>query len=77
MLERRSWARDPLFDWLQHTARTDSAEMYRTFNCGIGMVVIVAAERADAAVEFLRARGETAQVIGEVRSGGRGVVIQE
>jgi phosphoribosylformylglycinamidine cyclo-ligase len=77
VLERRSWARDPLFDWLQHTARTDSAEMYRTFNCGIGMIVIVAAERAAAAVEFLRARGETAQVIGEVRSGGRGVVIQE
>jgi phosphoribosylformylglycinamidine cyclo-ligase len=51
--------------------------MYRTFNCGIGMVVIVSAERAEAAVDFLRARGESAQVIGQVRSGGRGVVIQE
>ena len=77
VLERASWARDPLFDWLQHTARTDSAEMYRTFNCGIGMVVIVSAERAEAAVDFLRARGENAQVIGQVRAGGRGVVIQE
>jgi phosphoribosylformylglycinamidine cyclo-ligase len=77
VLERASWARDPLFDWLQHTARTDSAEMYRTFNCGIGMVVIVSAERAEAAVDFLRARGESAQVIGQVRAGGRGVVIQE
>jgi phosphoribosylformylglycinamidine cyclo-ligase len=77
VLERASWPRDPLFDWLQHTARTDSAEMYRTFNCGIGMVVIVSAERAEAAVDFLRARGESAQVIGQVRAGGRGVVIQE
>jgi phosphoribosylformylglycinamidine cyclo-ligase len=77
VLERKSWARDPLFDWLQHTARTDSAEMYRTFNCGIGMVVIVAADRTTAALELLRAHGETAQVIGQVRAGGRGVVIQE
>ncbi len=77
VLERASWPRDPLFDWLQHTARTDAAEMYRTFNCGIGMVVIVSAERAEAAVDFLRARGESAQVIGQVRAGGRGVVIQE
>jgi phosphoribosylformylglycinamidine cyclo-ligase len=77
VLERRSWARDPLFEWLQHTARTDSAEMYRTFNCGIGMVVIVAAARAAEAVEFLRARGEDAQLIGTVRAGSRGVVIQE
>ena len=41
VLTRRAWPRDPVFDWLQHIARTDSADMYRTFNCGIGMVVIV------------------------------------
>ncbi len=51
--------------------------MYRTFNCGVGMVAIVAPERAAAAVEFLAARGETAQVIGAVRAGGRGVFIHE
>jgi phosphoribosylformylglycinamidine cyclo-ligase len=51
--------------------------MYRTFNCGIGMVVIVPAARATAAVEFLRARGESAQLIGEVRAGGRGVFVHE
>ena len=63
------WQRDPLFDWLQHTGRIDAAEMYRTFNCGIGMVAIVPAERAAAAVQLLSARGETAQLIGEVRPG--------
>jgi phosphoribosylformylglycinamidine cyclo-ligase len=77
VLERRRWPRDPLFDWLQHIARVDAAEMYRTFNCGIGMVVIVAAERAAAAVQLLSAHGAGAQRIGEVRAGSRGVLIEE
>src|SRR6267378_861630 len=77
VLERRSWHRDPVFDWLQRAGRIEPAHMYRTFNCGVGMVVIVPPERAAAAVEFLAARGETAQVIGEVRAGGRGVFINE
>jgi phosphoribosylformylglycinamidine cyclo-ligase len=77
VLERRRWPQDPVFAWLQRTARIDAAEMYRTFNCGIGMAVIVPRERADAAVEFLAARGESAQVIGEVRAGAAGVIIHE
>jgi phosphoribosylformylglycinamidine cyclo-ligase len=77
VLERRRWPRDPLFDWLQHIARVDGGEMYRTFNCGIGMVVIVAAERAAAAVQLLSAHGASAQLIGEVRAGSRGVLIEE
>ena len=75
VLERRSWHDDPLFGWLQRTARLDGAAMYRTFNCGIGMIAIVPAAQAQAAVELLRAHGESAQVIGEVRSGDRGVFI--
>ena len=66
-----------MFDWLQSVARIETAEMYRTFNCGIGMVVIVPAAQAAAAVELLAAHGESARVIGEVRSGSRGVVFQE
>jgi phosphoribosylformylglycinamidine cyclo-ligase len=77
VLDRKSWHRDPVFDWLQRTARIDSAEMYRTFNCGIGMVAIVPQEHARAAVNLLNSRGETATVIGEVRKGGHGVVINE
>jgi phosphoribosylformylglycinamidine cyclo-ligase len=75
VLERSSWSADPVFDWLQQTGRIEPAEMYRTFNCGIGMVVLVPAERATAAVAYLAARGETAQIIGEVRAGEHGVVI--
>jgi phosphoribosylformylglycinamidine cyclo-ligase len=77
VLERESWPHDPVFEWLQRTARISSAEMYRTFNCGIGMVAIVPQEHAQAAVTVLEARGEHACVIGEVRRGGRGVVITE
>jgi len=62
---------------LQRTARIDAAEMYRTFNCGIGMALIVSPAHAAAAMELLAAHGESAQLIGEVRSGSRGVVIQE
>jgi len=77
VLDRRCWPEDPLFGWLRRTSRLDSPGMYRTFNCGIGMVVIVAAERAGAALELLRRRGENAQLIGEVRPGERGVLINE
>jgi phosphoribosylformylglycinamidine cyclo-ligase len=77
VLERRSWPRDPIFDWLQHTGRIDPAEMYRTFNCGIGMVAIVPSDHAQAAVDLLNSHGEAAQVIGAVRNGNHGVVIEE
>ncbi|MEZ5473404.1 MAG: phosphoribosylformylglycinamidine cyclo-ligase [Steroidobacteraceae bacterium] len=74
-LERSSWPRAPLFEWLQGTGRVAAAEMYRTFNCGIGMVAIVPPEHADRALTTLRAAGETAMLIGHVAKGDRGVVI--
>jgi phosphoribosylformylglycinamidine cyclo-ligase len=76
-LERRRWHWDPVFDWLQRTGRIDRDEMYRTFNCGIGMVAILPAQSADAAIALLGSHGETAALIGEVRHGSRGVVIDE
>jgi phosphoribosylformylglycinamidine cyclo-ligase len=77
VLERRTWQRDPIFDWLQRTGRIDREEMYRTFNCGIGMVAILPAQSAEAALALLNSHGETASLIGEVRHGARGVVIGE
>ena len=50
--------------------------MYRTFNCGIGMIAVVPKEQASQAVTLLTAHGESAQVIGEIRAGTRGVVIE-
>ncbi len=75
VLERNAWPRMPVFEWLQAQGRVADAEMYRVFNCGIGMTVQVAAHDADRAVAILRAAGQPALKIGEVRSGARGVVI--
>jgi phosphoribosylformylglycinamidine cyclo-ligase len=75
ILERRSWPRNPVFDWLQTAGNVADAEMYRVFNCGIGMTVQVAATDADNAIATLRDAGQPAMVIGEVKSGRRGVVI--
>jgi phosphoribosylformylglycinamidine cyclo-ligase len=67
-LDRKSWARPAIFDWLQAEGGVDDAEMHRTFNCGIGMVVILPAGNADAAMAQLRAAGESPALIGEVIS---------
>jgi phosphoribosylformylglycinamidine cyclo-ligase len=75
ILERKSWPRQAVFDWLQRQGQVADAEMYRVFNCGIGMTVQVAAANADRAVRVLREMGAEALVIGEVRAGTRGVVV--
>jgi len=75
-LERAAWPRDPVFDWLAQTGNISDAEMYRTFNCGIGMVIILPAAAAAAALELLRRAGEGAQLIGEVQRGDGGVIIR-
>jgi phosphoribosylformylglycinamidine cyclo-ligase len=76
VLNERSWTRPAVFDWLQRAGNIERDEMYRTFNCGLGMTLCVAAGDADRAMEILRARGEQPELVGEVRSGGRGVVIE-
>ena len=75
VLERSAWRREPVFEWLQQQGNVADAEMYRVFNCGIGMTVQVAANDAQRAIGILRAAGQEALVIGEVRPGTRGVVI--
>ena len=69
-LQRGSWPRPPLFDWLQQTGRIADAEMHRTFNCGIGLVAVVAQEHAPAALAALAAAGERAWQIGSVMPRG-------
>ncbi len=68
VLQRDAWTMPPLFSWLQQHGGVADAEMHRVFNCGIGMVVIVAKENADAALAQLQAAGETAWRIGEIRA---------
>jgi len=77
LLSAQTWQRPAVFDWLQKTGSIPAAEMYRTFNCGIGMTVCVAAEHCDKAMQALTEHGERPLVIGEVRRGDRGVVIHQ
>ena len=67
-LDGKAWHTSALFDWLREMGNVAPQEMYRTFNCGIGMVVIVAKHDADAALAHLNAAGETATVIGVIRA---------
>jgi phosphoribosylformylglycinamidine cyclo-ligase len=75
VLERAAWRREPVFEWLQAQGRVADQEMYRVFNCGIGMTIQVAASDAQRAVALLAGAGQEARVIGEVKRGTRGVVI--
>jgi phosphoribosylformylglycinamidine cyclo-ligase len=75
VLERKAWRREAIFDWLQRQGQVADAEMYRVFNCGIGMTIHLAPGDADRAIAILRESGQEALIIGEVRAGTRGVVI--
>jgi phosphoribosylformylglycinamidine cyclo-ligase len=70
-----SWQRPAVFDWLQERGNVDSLEMYRTFNCGAGMVVCVAEADADAALARLTAAGESAWRLGRIEGGAEQPVI--
>lgn len=68
-----SWQQGALFDWLAVSGRIAIEEMRRTFNCGVGMVVVVDAADADAAIAALAESGEIAWRLGEIRDGAGGV----
>ena len=75
ILRRDSWGNDPVFAWLQRHGNVADAEMFRVFNCGIGMTVHVPPGEADRAIAVLGEAGQPAMIIGHVRAGTRGVVI--
>ena len=56
----------PVFGWLAQTGRLPDAEMLKTFNCGIGMVLVVAKAEADGVIRTLQEAGEAPFVIGEI-----------
>jgi phosphoribosylformylglycinamidine cyclo-ligase len=72
-IDAASWTLPPLFQWLKQEGNVDDQEMYRVFNCGVGMVVIVSAEQADAAVANLEAAGETVYRLGRIEARAEGV----
>ena len=74
-LRQGSWPQSELFAWLQRTAGIDAHEMNRTFNHGIGMVVVISAEEAAACAATLRAQGETVYEIGVIGPRGAGAPV--
>jgi phosphoribosylformylglycinamidine cyclo-ligase len=65
-IERAAWPLPPLFGWLKEQGNIADSELYRVFNCGIGMAIVVADRDADAAVKALQSAGETAWRIGRI-----------
>jgi len=67
-IDSKSWQMPKLFDWLREGGNVAAQEMYRTFNCGIGMVVVVSKADAARAISQLQASGESVWQIGQIRA---------
>ena len=68
-IDLSAWALPPVFRWLAQTAGMSEPELLKTFNCGIGMMVVVAPDRADDIAELLTGQGETVVRLGQVVAG--------
>ena len=68
-IDTNSWSRGPVFDWLAEQGNIETSEMRRTFNCGVGMVVIVDSDDAEETIKILGAEGEKAWQIGRIIPG--------
>lgn len=66
VIDGKSWQWPAIFSWLQQQGNVETYEMYRTFNCGVGLIVALPKAQAQAAVELLKEEGENAWVIGEI-----------
>jgi phosphoribosylformylglycinamidine cyclo-ligase len=75
VLERGSWPVPPVFDLIQKMGRIDRDEMDRTFNIGLGLVLVVARKHADGVRRTLEKLDEPAYLVGEIRNGARGARI--
>ena len=74
-IKKDSWPIPPLFELLRRLGNVSDEEMYRTFNMGVGMVIVCAPENAETIESHLRERGEACYTIGEVVTGNREVII--
>jgi len=76
VIDTKSWDLPPVFRWLQEAGNIESREMYRTFNCGVGMVICVPADQADKALQTLKDSGEEAFVIGSIEESNGGEAVE-
>ena len=69
VIDEKSWQWPPIFNWLQQQGNITRHEMYRTFNCGVGMILVVPQDKLAQSIELLNQSGENAWHIGEIREG--------
>ena len=72
VIDTQSWKLPAVFNWLQEQGNVENTEMYRTFNCGVGMIICVPAEKAEEALQILANEGESAWVIGSIADAAAG-----
>ena len=72
VVDGNSWQWPAIFNWLQENGNVTTHEMYRTFNCGVGLVIAVPQEQLQAALQTLRAQGENAWHIGAIADAQEG-----
>jgi phosphoribosylformylglycinamidine cyclo-ligase len=75
LIDRDSWPVPPIFGLIQRIGRVSQAEMDRTFNNGLGMILVVGREHADGVVQLIKRNREKCYVIGEICKGARGTII--
>ena len=66
VIDTKSWEIPPVFQWLQQNGNVDQEEMYRTFNCGVGLILAVPSDSAEQTLAALKTLGEDAWVIGQI-----------
>ncbi|VEI58291.1 phosphoribosylformylglycinamidine cyclo-ligase [Pasteurella multocida] len=66
VINEKSWEWQPIFKWLQEKGNIDTHEMYRTFNCGVGMIIALPQEDVETALALLQQTGENAWLIGRI-----------
>jgi phosphoribosylformylglycinamidine cyclo-ligase len=69
VIRKARWPRPEIFKWLQQAGNVAEDEMFRVFNCGIGMAIVLAADKAEAATALLQREGELAYEIGRIEAG--------
>ena len=65
-IDAKSWKLPPIFEWLREKGNVDAHEMYKTFNCGVGLVLCIDADNSDKTLSYLKNIGEDAWVIGQI-----------
>jgi phosphoribosylformylglycinamidine cyclo-ligase len=68
VIDTNSWQWPDVFKWLQENGNVKTSEMFRTFNCGVGMIIALPEDKADSAIALLNAEGEQSWLIGEVQA---------